>query len=327
MYIDDRVYGKIEISEPVVLELINGSSLQRLKGVEQAGYLEPIFPGTKYSRFEHSIGDYFLLKKYGAPLEEQIAGLIHDVSHSVFSHVIDYILDSGSEKEHSHQDSVFDEYIKQSEIPEILKKYGIDPAYITDDSHFPLKENELPDICADRIDYSLRTACAFGEMENGRQVLDKLLVKGKKWYFKDFDSAKKYAGLFSKINKRYYASLGNAATFRLTGDCVKYALTKRYITETDLYTTDALVLSKIEKHVMKDKKLGLLFDRMNGKVSYKNDPADYDVEVYCKSRAIDPLFLDGRVLKRVSEVDKNWINFITEELKPKHYFIKFSDCC
>lgn len=323
MYVDDRVYGKVEISEPVVLELINSPSLQRLKGVEQAGYYEPFFPGAKYSRFEHSLGDYLLLNRYGAPLEEQIAGLIHDVSHSVFSHCIDYVLEAGSEKEQSHQDNVFSEYVKNSEIPGILEKYGISPEYIVDDSHFPLKENELPDICADRIDYSLRTACALGKIKTAEPLLDKLKAKDKKWYFSDFESALKYARLFTELNREYFAGLPSAAMFRAVGDCVKYALAKQYISEADLYTTDKKVLSKINNKLTTDKQLKSLFNKMNGQAPYKNDPSDYDAEVFCKSRVVDPLFLDRGVLKRVSEIDEDWTTTVTNELEPKRYFVKF----
>ena len=112
----DRVYENIEIDEPVILELINSKTIQRLKDIDQAGYFEPHFPGTAHSRFEHSVGVYLLLKMYGAPIEEQIAGLIHDVSHSAFSHCIDYVLDAGSEKEHNHQDNVFDEFVRKSAL-------------------------------------------------------------------------------------------------------------------------------------------------------------------------------------------------------------------
>jgi hypothetical protein len=73
------------------------------------------------------MGVYLLLKNYGAPIEEQIAGLIHDASHSAFSHCVDYVLAAGSESEQSHQDNVFDEFVRRSEIPSILKKYSIDP--------------------------------------------------------------------------------------------------------------------------------------------------------------------------------------------------------
>ena len=35
--INDRVYGKIVIDEPVLIELINSKPVQRLKGINQAG--------------------------------------------------------------------------------------------------------------------------------------------------------------------------------------------------------------------------------------------------------------------------------------------------
>jgi HD superfamily phosphohydrolase len=59
---NDRVYGQIKIEEPIIIELIKTRALQRLKGVDQAGYFEPYFPGSRHSRFEHSLGDWWLLK-------------------------------------------------------------------------------------------------------------------------------------------------------------------------------------------------------------------------------------------------------------------------
>lgn len=319
----DRVYGDFEISEPVILELINSSTFQRLKEIDQAGYFEPHFPGTAHSRFEHSIGDYLLLKMYGAPIEEQIAGLIHDVSHSAFSHCIDYVLDTGSEKTHNHQDKVFDEFVRKSEIPTILKKYNLDLEYILDDKNFLLKENDLPDLCSDRIDYSLRTATVFKEIENGKYFTDNLLAENGKWIFKDFESAEKYTKLFLKLNTDYYAGLPSAVMFRTVGDYLRYALSKNYISETDLYTTDKIVLEKIEPYIKVDSNLSLLFDRMNNKISFRNDPNDYNGKVFCKSRVVNPLCLHEGEIKRVSDIEPSWNAVIEEESKPKEYFLKF----
>ncbi|MDO8591779.1 MAG: HD domain-containing protein [bacterium] len=323
MKVEDRVYGEVGISESVLLEIINSPALQRLKDIDQAGYFEPYFPGTRHSRFEHSVGVCSLLKKYGAPIEEQIAGLIHDVSHSAFSHCIDYVLDVGSEKEHNHQDNVFDDYVKRSEIPAILKKYKFNLDYILDDKNFPLEERDLPDLCADRIDYSLRTARVLGEIENANYFLNNLVAENGNWIFKSFESAKKYAELFLKLNTNYYAGLPSALMFRTVGDYLRYALSKKYISETDLYTTDRVVLSKIEPHHKSDKQLKLLFDRASNKIGFKNDPHNFDSEVFCKSRIVDPLCRDQQRIKRVSEIDAVWKEVVKTELKPKHYFLKF----
>ena len=120
MKYQDKIFGEVEISEPVILDLINSPTIQRLKEIDQAGYFEPYFPKSKHTRFEHSVGAYILLNKFNAPAEEQIAGLIHDVSHSAFSHCVDYVLDEGSEKEQSHQDNVFEDFVLKSEIPAIF---------------------------------------------------------------------------------------------------------------------------------------------------------------------------------------------------------------
>ena len=325
MNYNDRIYGNVEITETVILDLINCKTLQRLKDIDQAGYFEPHFPNTSYSRFEHSIGVYLLLKKYNATIEEQVAGLIHDVSHSAFSHCIDYVLDVGSQKTHNHQDNIFNEFVKKSEIPEILNKYGFDVDYILDDSNFPLKEKNLPDLCADRIDYSLRSAILFGEMNQLeiQNIIDNLIVENNNWIFKNFKTAEIYSNLFLKINTKYYSGLPSAIMFTTVGNYLRYALLKNYISELDLYTDDKTVLSKIEPYLKSDDKLSLLFDRMNNKIGFKNDPNDYESEVFCKSRVINPYCYYNNEIKRVSDIDSNWKEILQKESVSKHYFIKF----
>jgi hypothetical protein len=323
MKITDRVYGNSEITEPIILELINSSALQRLKDIDQAGYFEPHFPGTALSRFEHSVGVYLLLKKYGAPIEEQIAGLIHDVSHAVFSHCIDYVLSAGSGKEQNHQDNVFEKFVKKSAIPAILRKYHLELSYILDDKNFPLKEQSLPNLCADRIDYSLRSAMTFRELDDEKYFLDHLVAQDKKWIFTDFESAKKYAELFLKLNTIYYAGLPSAVMFQTVGDYLRHALAQGYISEADLYTTDKMVLAKIKPHTKNDPKLNLLLERMQNKIGFKNDPNNFDGEVFCKSRVIDPLCQHDGAVKRISQIDSNWSMILKQESQPKHYFIKF----
>jgi hypothetical protein len=327
----DRVYGEFEITEPVILELINSPSLQRLKDIDQAGYqplwVKPDVDTGEYdhSRFAHSLGVYLLLRKHNASLEEQIAGIIHDVSHSAFSHCIDYVLDSGSEKEHNHQDDLFDSFVRRTEIPTIIKKYGFDLEYILNDKNFPLKEKGLPDLCADRIDYSLKTAIIFGELndEDKKHILENLTTQGNNWVFKNFESAKKYAELFLRLNTDYYAGLASAVMFGTVGDCLKYALQKKYISEVDLYTTDKIVIEKLKRFLDKDGKLKLFWERMNNKIKVSNNPDNYDAQVFCKSRVVNPLFMDNGSLKRVSEMESNWNDIIKQESKPKKYYLKF----
>lgn len=331
MKYNDRVYGAFEINEPVILELISCPSLQRLKDIDQAGY-RPLWvkPAMKvgrhdHSRFAHSLGVYLLLRKYGAPLPEQLAGLIHDVSHSAFSHCIDYVLADGSEKEHSHQDNLFNRFIRKTEIPEIIEKHGFDSNYILDDKNFPLKEKTLPDLCADRIDYSLRTAVIFAEsIKSGiSYFLENLTAASGSWIFKNFESANSYAQLFLRLNTNYYSSFPAAVMFRTVGDYLRHALNRGYLSEADLYTTDKAVLVKLKKYLPRDKQLNFLFRRMNKKIGCTNNPQSYDAVVFIKSRVVDPLCWRENTLRRVSEIDPNWEKMVKRESQPKQYFLKF----
>ncbi len=346
----DRIYGEFEVTEPVLLELINSPSLQRLKGVDQYGFYDPHFPGRVCSRFEHSMGVFGLLRRYGAGLEEQIAGLIHDVSHGAFSHCVDYAMEGDWGKSQGHQDSVFDEFVKRSELPLILEKYGIDPAYILDDANFPLKETKLPDLCADRIDYILRDAAVSDEISKGEveYYLGHLKAKNGVWFFDNYESARQFADFFRVMNVKYYCGMPAGVMLSSVGLYLAQALRRGYVEWDDLYRTDQFVLDRIAKFLHEDAELQKLHDRMNLKYAYVNDPEHYDVHVFCKSRVIDPLFaggvlagggLSGGVLsggpggleeaesgnrfRRISEVDTSWKAVVAEEIKPKEYFVRF----
>jgi hypothetical protein len=80
MIINDKIYGKVKIEEPVLLKLLKSPSVLRLKNISQFGVPDLYYHFKNYSRYEHSVGVMILLRKLGATLEEQVAGLLHDVS-------------------------------------------------------------------------------------------------------------------------------------------------------------------------------------------------------------------------------------------------------
>lgn len=321
-----KVYGKVEITEPVIIELINSSSLQRLKKIDQAGYIEPYFPGSRTTRFEHSIGVYILLRKFKVSIGEQILGLIHDVSHSAFSHTIDYVLDEGDEAKHNYQDNIFKNYVLNSGIPKILEKYNINTRYIINEKNFSLQEKELPDICADRIDYSLRSLISYKEStkKEVKNILENLTTINKRWVFKNFSTAEKYSKLFLLLNKKYYSGIQSGVMFLTVGNYIKYALEKNYIKKDDLYTNDEYVMQKINKNLKNDKNLNKLWKRMNDGHNFENNEKQYDYHVFCKSRIVDPIVMQNNKLQKVSDINPKWKKIVEDESKPKEYFIKFT---
>lgn len=326
MIYTDPIYGTVEIHEPIILDIIQSPTFQRLKGIEQGWYYEPYFPETKkHSRFDHSIGVYLLLKKYWASLEEQISWLIHDVSHGTFSHCLDYVFTQENQKKQDHQDNIFESFIKKTDIADILKQYNLDIDYIIDDTHFPLKETTLPDICADRIDYILRDAFCNWEISSAEifSLLDHLITKDNTWIFTDLESAKTYAEIFHRTNEKYYSGIESALMHQTVGYCLKHAWEKWYLHMDDFYTTDQQVLDKITAHIATDDQLNIYWQRMNNKIPYTNDPNDFDYNVFCKSRVVDPLFMDGNDVKKISDIDDERKITVQTKTPPKEYFLKF----
>ena len=118
MNINDKVYGEITIDEPVLLELIQSKPIQRLKGINQAGASQYALKHKTISRYEHSVGVMILLKKLNASVEEQIAGLLHDIPHTAFSHVIDFAFKDTDHK-HEFHEKFHEQIILQSEMKTI----------------------------------------------------------------------------------------------------------------------------------------------------------------------------------------------------------------
>lgn len=324
MLISNEILGKFDITEEVLVDLINSKAIQRLKGIDQAGYSKPFYAKSR-NRYDHTIGVFLLLRKYGASIEEQIAGLLHDVSHYAFSHAIDYILKEGNIDKQDLQDRSKRKFLMRSDIPDILKRYDYDIDYVSDEEHFPLLETSLPDICADRIEYSLKDIFILlgKELEEVKEIESNLRInEEKKWYFESSEVGYQFVKYFKELNDDYYAGLRSASMFKGIKDFIKYCLDKNYIDEEDLEKEDQYVIDKCLQH--KDDQLLMYWERLNNKDIFYEDEGKYDEIVYCKSRVVDPLCGVGSSYKRVSEVYPEWKNVVEKETKIKCHHLAVS---
>ncbi|XP_027923390.1 deoxynucleoside triphosphate triphosphohydrolase SAMHD1 homolog isoform X2 [Vigna unguiculata] len=103
-HVHDNVHGNIYI-DPLSLKFIDTEQFQRLRELKQLGFTNMVYPGAVHSRFEHSLGVYWLagqcvekLHTYqGVELDidrfdiqtVKLAGLLHDVGHGPFSHLFE----------------------------------------------------------------------------------------------------------------------------------------------------------------------------------------------------------------------------------------------
>lgn len=151
MNVHDVLYGTVAVP-PVAAQLLQLPALQRLGRIHQGGAVFLVDPALRHTRLEHSIGVMLLIRRLGGSEAEQVAGLLHDVSHTAFSHVVDYVLHNAAEDYH---EQVLEQVVATSGIPAVLHRYGYHPNDVLADS-FSLLEQPLPRLCADRLDYTLR---------------------------------------------------------------------------------------------------------------------------------------------------------------------------
>lgn len=171
--IRDEIYGEELVHEPVLVELLQSAEVQRLQGICQHGVTGFLGLTPWVTRLEHSVGAFILVRRVGGMIEEQVAALLHDISHTTLSHVIDHALSKPGEE--SYHEIHKTRYLETSRLPDILSRHGINQK-VFEEERFPLVEMPSPQLCADRLDYALRDTVSFGKlaMEDARRVVGSL---------------------------------------------------------------------------------------------------------------------------------------------------------
>ncbi|WP_203558608.1 HD domain-containing protein [Bacteroides sp. 51] len=106
--INDPVFGFINIPEGLLYDIIQHPVLQRLTRIKQMGITSVVYPGAQHTRFQHSLGAFYLtgeaiiqLRSKGHDITNEeaeavrIAILMHDVGHGPFSHVLENTIIKG----------------------------------------------------------------------------------------------------------------------------------------------------------------------------------------------------------------------------------------
>jgi HD superfamily phosphohydrolase len=275
--------------------------MQRLKRIGQYGVPDE-YNATfirNFSRFEHSIGTMLLLKKLGAAEEEQIAGLLHDASHTAFSHVVDYVV--GSYEKEDFQDKMHKNVIHGPEITRILQTYGYEPDRIAAYANFTLLEQPVPNICADRIDYGIREF----PLTIAQQCLDAMTVYRGNIVFSDRDTALLFARHYLvDVQEGIISNNESAIRYMLFSHILKLAMEKNIITFDDFWTDDESVMRKI--HAAKDKAIDELLQIMRKTPLVRDLPQSHKT-LPKKFRYIDPEILyEEDKLIRLSKIDEEF---------------------
>lgn len=243
MTLNDSFYGSFEI-EDVLADLISSAAVQRLRNVHQGGAIFLVSPTVAHSRYEHSIGVMLLVRKLGGSLAEQIASLLHDISHTAFSHVVDYVLKQQGEDYH---EQIFDEVIAKSTIPAILANHGFTTDLLNDAKH-TLLEMPLPNLCADRIDYTIRDLyhAKLVSLDEIHDFVADLGVQEGKIGVKSERTASWFTHIYRLLNDAYFRKPEHVFANIQFAKLIAYGLDQGIIVLSDLWEDDPTVLAMMK---------------------------------------------------------------------------------
>jgi len=173
-----------------ILDIIDTDDFQRLRGVRQLGPTQFVYPGANHTRFEHSLGTYFLSLRYlqvllknpifykaVEPVDEAIklvvlGSLLHDIGHYPYSHWIEEITGLPDELSFRRHEDRAKDIITRGEIGKIIEaKWEVDLAklcrLISGSGGLSGREELMrsmidSDIDVDRIDYLQRDSAHCG---------------------------------------------------------------------------------------------------------------------------------------------------------------------
>lgn len=150
--ISDPIHGQISF-HPLCMKIIDTPQFQRLRRINQLGFVYTVFPSAVHDRFSHSLGVSYLAGKFVRELHNnqpylkiddsdvlciEIAGLCHDLGHGPFSHTWEHFMkqaakQKGEQSNWKHEDAsvhMLDYLIDDNGLSEAFFHFGVDPEHV-----------------------------------------------------------------------------------------------------------------------------------------------------------------------------------------------------
>ncbi|OJG24721.1 hypothetical protein RU98_GL001263 [Enterococcus caccae] len=323
MIVEDVLYGSFEVEE-ILAALILSDEVQRLKDIHMAGPAYLINPVWNETRYEHSVGVMLLIRRLGGSLEEQIAGLLHDVSHTAYSHVIDLAL--ANEADDYHEKIKF-QLIEKSALPLILNDYGFDYQQIlSHDEQWSLLEQDAPLVCCDRIDYTLREVQRYFSvpLEEIQQFLNAINIIEKQIILNSSEWAIWFIDQYRKVVIDFFYDPLNICSYEWMAQAIRIGLRNQEVTLDDLLMTDSAFLKKLK--ASNSAEIQQLLNKMDHPPKYIVCSIEDNYTIYQKKkrRFVDPLVeVAGKVapVSAISQIAKTKIDKILDDSE-KGIFLK-----
>lgn len=302
----DTFYGSIDVQEPVLLDLIDSPTFQRLQHIHQYGISYYTLYSEEYNRYDHSLGVFAILRTKGASLPQQIAGLLHDVSHTAFSHVGDWVFGKENVSK-DYQSEIHPFFLEASGLGDILRKHGLSVQEILPTKELcPALEDELPNLCADRIDYNIQGAFHRGFISYAEALIifEDLQFSNGYWISTHPDLMRKLSLFSLFMTETCWGGPMNYLSSRWFADAIIRGMDLEVISNEDLhFGTDQSIWERLTNHQDPIIQQNMLqATHTSAYFSLVNSDQNKDLVIRSKFRGIDPWILTEGVLQRLTTI-------------------------
>lgn len=254
-----------------------------------------------YSRFRHSVGVGLIVWHFTHDEAQAAAGLLHDVSTPVFAHVVDF-LNGDHMTQTSTENGTAALIAGDRGIRRVLAAHGLTPEQVSDYHRYPIADNDSPRLSADRLEYTLGNAVAYGFIrpEQARAFYRDLTVAvnedgAPELAFRTREAASAFTSAALRCARVYVADEDRFAMEALAA-LLRQALDRGVLDRADLMRTEPAVIARLRA----DPVCGPLWRRFRSFArlcrSAERPTQDDWFRIGAKLRWIDPLLAGaGRV--------------------------------
>ena len=258
------------------------------------------------NRLEHSLGAAEIVWHFTRDIRQSAAALLHDIAVPCFAHTVDFLRGDALRQEATEAGTA-NMIAASAEIGELLHCAGIAVKDVSDYHRYPIADNPLPALSADRLEYLLGDAERLLGFTGGQAIYDDILTVQnaagtQEMCFAHIEKAREF-GFVALRTARLYASPEDRYAMQELADLLRFALDIGAICEADLHGTEPALIARLT--ACPDTALRWRrFCALRG-VRVSAAPADGEpcVCIAVKRRAVDPLVQAGGQAVRLSEAD------------------------
>ncbi len=237
-------------------DYIDTPAMQKLKEIHIicGTYYSKMYDEMWYSRLDHSVAVALIIWHFTKNKKQTLAGLFHDIATPVFSHTIDF-MNGDYENQESTEELTTKTIVQSKEIMTLLERDGIKVEEIDDYHHYPIADNDTPQLSSDRLEYTLSNG--FGvvkklwNLDEIQEIYQNIEIQRneqgmQELGFRDIQMAEKFVSTMSTLSMLYRENK-TKFSMQFLADCIKKMADKNLITVEDLYRlSEKEMIEKIE---------------------------------------------------------------------------------